>query len=69
MYRIVFAGVILAASSGFVGAEETVEVSAPTAHTFRLPTIDGSSVELTETTAADLTVVCFLGTECPLARL
>ncbi|WP_298867389.1 redoxin domain-containing protein, partial [uncultured Gimesia sp.] len=37
--------------------------------TFRLPTIDGGIVELTEKSEQKATVVCFLGAECPLARL
>ncbi|WP_339910196.1 redoxin domain-containing protein [Symmachiella dynata] len=36
--------------------------------TFRLPTVDGKVVELADGSAG-LTVVCFLGSECPLARL
>ncbi|MDF1744919.1 MAG: redoxin domain-containing protein [Gimesia sp.] len=37
--------------------------------TFRLPTNDGGIVELTEKSQQNATVVCFLGAECPLARL
>ena len=36
--------------------------------TFRLPTVDGKVVKLADGSAG-LTVVCFLGSECPLARL
>tara|TARA_R110002095_G_scaffold215499_2_gene209906 strand:- start:208 stop:2190 length:1983 start_codon:yes stop_codon:yes gene_type:complete len=37
--------------------------------TFRLPTAAGGIVELTEKPQHKATVVCFLGAECPLARL
>ncbi len=44
-------------------------VSADADHSFRLPDVKGGTVELTPGDPADLTVICFLGTECPLARL
>lgn len=37
--------------------------------TFRLPASDGGVVELSENPNHKATVVCFLGAECPLARL
>ncbi len=37
--------------------------------TFRLPTTTGEIVELTQKPEHKATVVCFLGAECPLARL
>ena len=36
---------------------------------FRLSDVDGNSVELAPSDVDQLTVVCFLGTECPLAKL
>ncbi len=36
---------------------------------FNLPDIDGEKVLLEKQTEPNLTVVCFLGTECPLAKL
>jgi hypothetical protein len=36
---------------------------------FRLPTTEGNVVEFAAGSPSDLTVVCFLGTECPLARM
>lgn len=38
-------------------------------HAFKLPGVTGGTVEVTIEDAPTLTVVCFLGTECPLARL
>ncbi|EDL58983.1 hypothetical protein [Gimesia maris] len=37
--------------------------------TFRLPTTSGETVELKKQPDQKVTVVCFLGAECPLARL
>lgn len=39
------------------------------ANQFRLPSIDGELVEPFASDQTELTVVCFLGTECPLAKL
>ena len=36
---------------------------------FHLPDIDGVQVQLEAQNETKLTVVCFLGTECPLAKL
>ena len=36
---------------------------------FDLPDIDGDQVRLEKAESQKLTVVCFLGTECPLAKL
>ncbi len=49
-------------------AEEGTSPSAAPDTAFRLPTVDGKSVELADGQSR-LTVVCFLGCECPLARL
>ncbi|QDT42783.1 Thiol-disulfide oxidoreductase ResA [Gimesia alba] len=48
--------------------EKTESVQADSL-TFRLPTAADGMVELTEKPKQKLTVVCFLGAECPLARL
>lgn len=48
-------------------AEETKRVSSET-H-FRLPSIEGELVEIFNEPSTKLTVVAFLGTECPLAKL
>lgn len=42
---------------------------APADLTFRLPTASGETVELSKSPDQKVTVVCFLGAECPLARL
>ncbi len=34
-----------------------------------LPAIDGSRLQISKQTDSELTVICFLGTECPLAKL
>ncbi len=36
---------------------------------FNLPDLDGNKIELAEGNTEKLTAVCFLGTECPLAKL
>ena len=36
---------------------------------FRLPALDGQTVDVAASPGRQWTVVCFLGTECPLARL
>ncbi|MCA9110748.1 MAG: redoxin domain-containing protein [Planctomycetaceae bacterium] len=69
MHRILLAGVFLAAVSLYVTADDNSEVTTGADLSFRLPGINGSSVELTKSAPSDLTVVCFLQTECPLARL
>ena len=69
MSRILIAGVLLMTSSQFLTADDTTEVATSSDLSFRLPGIDGSSVELTKSASSDLTVICFLQTECPLARL
>ncbi|MDA7911912.1 redoxin domain-containing protein, partial [bacterium] len=36
---------------------------------FRLDDLDGNSISLEKKAQPHLTVVCFIGTECPLAKL
>lgn len=50
-------------------AETKAKSSQDASHTFRLPTAQGKMVELTAEPESKATVVCFLGAECPLARL
>lgn len=50
-------------------AETKTKSSQDASHTFRLPTAQGKVVELTTEPESKATVVCFLGAECPLARL
>lgn len=50
-------------------AETKTKSSQDASHTFRLPTAQGKVVELTAERESKATVVCFLGAECPLARL
>lgn len=50
-------------------AQEKTESVKDSSLTFRLPTAGGKVVELTAEPAEKATVVCFLGAECPLARL
>ncbi|QGQ21302.1 redoxin domain-containing protein [Gimesia benthica] len=50
-------------------AETKTKSSQHASHTFRLPTAQGKVVELTAEPESKATVVCFLGAECPLARL
>ncbi|MCA9017101.1 MAG: redoxin domain-containing protein, partial [Planctomycetaceae bacterium] len=56
-------------SSNALSANEKAEPAPSNLLTFRLPTADGGIVELTEKPQQKVTVVCFLGAECPLARL
>ena len=44
-------------------------VNAQRVEPFRLPDIDGQAMEVAFQGDTQLTVVCFLGTECPLAKL
>ncbi len=55
--------------SSFLFASEKTESTKTGLLTFRLPTADGGIAELTEKSEHKATVVCFLGAECPLARL
>ncbi len=50
-------------------ADETAQEEPTTQLELRLPTVDGKIVEFTQKSPQQLTVVCFLGAECPLARL
>lgn len=50
-------------------AEEKAESGKAKGFTFRLPTAQGDVVELSGKPEDKVTVVCFLGAECPLARL
>lgn len=52
-----------------LAANEKAEPAKTESLTFRLPTVEGGIVELTEKPQQKVTVVCFLGAECPLARL
>lgn len=55
------AGILLATPAGGTYASEE--------HAFRLADSTGEPFELSAQTERQLTVVCFLGTECPMARL
>lgn len=59
---------ILLATSSLL-AETKTKSSQDASHTFRLPTAQGKVVELSTEPESKATVVCFLGAECPLARL
>lgn len=59
---------ILLATSSLL-AETKTKSSQDASHTFRLPTAQGKVVELLAEPESKATVVCFLGAECPLARL
>ena len=50
-------------------AETKTKSSQDDSRTFRLPTAQGKVVELSAEPESKATVVCFLGAECPLARL
>ncbi|QDV50917.1 redoxin domain-containing protein [Gimesia fumaroli] len=65
---IILCLLILVCGSSLWANEKTEPVKVGTL-TFRLPTVAGKIVELTEKPQQKLTVVCFLGAECPLARL
>jgi peroxiredoxin len=56
-------GVSLAAAETTLAGKSKISLE------FHLKNSDGKPVELTPQTAPQLTVICFLGTECPLARL
>ncbi|WP_339727843.1 redoxin domain-containing protein [uncultured Gimesia sp.] len=60
---------LILVSGNSLTANEKVEPVKTGTLTFHLPTVDGKIVELTEKPQQKLTVVCFLGAECPLARL
>ncbi|HBL44358.1 MAG TPA: hypothetical protein DDZ90_13285, partial [Planctomycetaceae bacterium] len=59
---------ILVCGSPLWGDKPTAAPS-PADLTFRLPTASGETVELSKSPDQKVTVVCFLGAECPLARL
>ncbi len=62
---------VLAISAGLVACG-TARADQPwfgSVSDFSLPTCDGSSVSLSSDPSAEFHVLCFLGTECPLARV
>lgn len=59
--------VLMPANRSVHAADEVRRVESPLY--FRLPSTKGDLVELFGDPSAKLTVVCFLGTECPLAKL
>ncbi|QDV16320.1 Thiol-disulfide oxidoreductase ResA [Gimesia panareensis] len=59
---------VLLSTSPLLALEKT-ESAKDASLTFRLPTAGGKVVELAADPAEKATVVCFLGAECPLARL
>lgn len=70
-YRHVAFAILICAATAAVshaGEAATATPTAPADTTFRLPTTDDKVAELTPGQSR-LTVVCFLGIECPLARL
>lgn len=69
--RRVWLILLLASGTGLLAAEEVAVPSAKAKSSleFRLPAPDGTPVELAPQSASRYTVICFLGTECPLARL
>src|SRR5438105_1847526 len=60
---------LIGASSAAVADQGVASGVQPGALEFRLMSCDGQTVELTRQNASPVTVVCFLGAECPLARL
>ncbi|MDB5386539.1 MAG: alkyl hydroperoxide reductase/Thiol specific antioxidant/Mal allergen [Planctomycetaceae bacterium] len=57
-------------STGLAVGSDPLKASPPkTSLEFRLKSPDGAVVELHSQATPQLTVICFLGTECPLARL
>ncbi len=65
-FMISLCGMILF-SSVCQSADETKRVLSP--YQFELPSTQGKLVEIFRKPGTTLTVVCFLGTECPLAKL
>ena len=55
--------------AGLYLAVQPVISAADSTHTFELPDSEGKPFELATDTDFAVTVVCFLGTECPMARL
>ena len=55
--------------AGFYLAVQPVISPADSVHTFELPDSEGKPFKLATDTDFAVTVVCFLGTECPMARL
>ncbi len=71
MYRrsITFLCALTLLATSSLLAETKTKSSQDASHTFRLPTAQGKVVELSAEPESKATVVCFLGAECPLARL
>ncbi|WLD11478.1 redoxin domain-containing protein [Planctellipticum variicoloris] len=69
--RRVWLILLLASGNGLLAADEAAKppAHAKSAPEFRLPAPDGGTFELSPQSTAPFTVICFLGTECPLARL
>lgn len=66
----IFCSLWVVLASTFAVAEQPVRTANQSqALQFRLKSSDGSIVELVPQTEPRFTVICFLGTECPLARL
>ncbi len=69
LLRILAVGLLCLAiaAPGFAG--DAADQTSKGDLSFRLPSIDGKIVEFSADSPQRLTVVCFLGTECPLVRL
>lgn len=66
-YSIVLMASLLCLNQHCAAADETKRPFAETY--FRLPSVEGELVEIFADSQTNYTVVCFLGTECPLAKL
>jgi peroxiredoxin len=66
-FHLALLTILLCSCTSSDAAEETKRVSSET-H-FRLPSIDGELVQIFNEPTTQFTVVAFLGTECPLAKL
>ncbi len=60
---------MVVAIAGICVAVQPVVTSAESDFAFELPDSAGKSFQLSDVSDSELTVVCFLGTECPMARL
>lgn len=68
-WRCIPTGVLLLiAFSPFLQAADEINRIGSPLH-FRLPSIEGELVQLFDSVQTEFAVVCFLGTECPLAKL
>ncbi len=66
---VLFLCVLRLAGSATCADEAKVDTSNTPALSFHLPTLDGQSVEIAKASDVSVTVVCFLGAECPLVKL